>query len=134
MYGYKKEIKDFIREANPGLRRRFPLEEAFVFQDFSEEELGQILNYKMHKLGVQTTKEGRDVAMGMLRLAKQRPNFGNGGEVENIVSQAITNFRRNLSKVPALSRLDYSKQALLTETDFDPNYSRSLYAIDEVEC
>jgi hypothetical protein len=55
MCGYKKEMEDFIRAVNPGLQRRFPTDEAFVFQEFDEEQLGKIFDLKMQKQGLMTT-------------------------------------------------------------------------------
>jgi AAA+ superfamily predicted ATPase len=133
MCGYKNEMEDFIREANPGLQRRFPIDEAFVFEDFDEEQLGEIFDLKMQQQSLSTTKEGRAVAMAVLKLAKQRPNFGNGGEVDMIISRAISNFRKRFIKVPSDMRLTMSKEALLSEDDFDPEHSRSLHAEHEVD-
>ena len=130
MCGYRNEMEDLIRDANPGLQRRFPIDEAFVFEDFDEEQLGKIL---MQQQSLSTTKEGRAVAMAVLKLAKQRLNFGNGGEVDKIISRAISNFRKRFTKIPSDVRLAVSKEALLLEDDFDPEHLRSLHAEDEVD-
>jgi AAA+ superfamily predicted ATPase len=132
MCGYKNHMEDYIQGANPGLQRRFPIDEAFVFEDFDEEQLGKILDLKMQEQSLSTTKEGRAVAMNVLKLAKQRPNFGNGGEVDKIISRAISNFRKRFIKIPSDMRLACSK-IFLSEDDFDPEHSRSLHAEDEVD-
>ena len=126
-------MKAFIYDANPGLRRRFPLDEAFISQDFSGRELKKILDQKLKNMGVQITEDGRDIAMRMLELAKQQPNFGNGGEVDNILSRAIVNFRSRVSQIDAKSLPQYSKDAILTGLDFKLNSSRSSHAGDEVD-
>ena len=132
MCGYKNHMEEYIRGANPGLQRRFPIDEAFVFEDFDEEQLGKIFDLKMQEQSLSTTKEGRAVAMNVLKLAKQRPNFGNGGEVDKIISRAISNFRKRFIKIPSDMRLACLK-VLLSEDDFDPEHSRSLHAEDEVD-
>ena len=71
--------------------------------------------------------------MAVLKLGKQRPNFGNGGEVDKIISRAISNFRKRFTKIPSDMRLAVSKEALLLEDDFDPEHLRSLHAKDEVD-
>ena len=43
MLGYEEQMRRMLREANPGLQRRFSLESAFRFEDFSDEELETIL-------------------------------------------------------------------------------------------
>ncbi|KAI9685247.1 MAG: hypothetical protein M1822_004620 [Bathelium mastoideum] len=130
MCGYKDEMENFIQNANPGLRRRFPIDDAFIFEDFSEECLGAVLDLKMRQQHLSTTEQGRTAALEALKLAKQRPNFGNGGEVDNVLARAITNFRNRFQELPADMR---SADVPLTEFDFDPEHSRSLHAEDEVD-
>jgi hypothetical protein len=71
MCGYKNEMGDLSRDVNPGLQRRFPIDEAFVFEDFDEEQLGKILDLKMQQQSLSTTKEGRAVAMAVLKTKAQ---------------------------------------------------------------
>lgn len=35
LLGYKAEMENFMRTANPGLARRFALDNAFIFEDYS---------------------------------------------------------------------------------------------------
>ena len=39
MLGYKHEMERMLRGSNPGLARRFNVDDAFVFNDFSLSEL-----------------------------------------------------------------------------------------------
>jgi len=134
MCGYNKEMEDFIQQANPGLRRRFPIEDAFVSQEFNEEQLGKIFDLKMSKQNLTTTGQGRAVALRVLEMAKQRPNFGNGGEIDNLLSRAIKNFQLRFRQIAADQRLSYLADGNpLIEADFDPEYSRNLRAEDEVD-
>jgi len=47
MLGYTNKMEQFIKNANPGLARRFALDDAFVFADYKDSELMQILNMKL---------------------------------------------------------------------------------------
>ena len=42
LLGYKDQMERMFQNINPGLSRRFPLDSAFVFEDFDDEELGQL--------------------------------------------------------------------------------------------
>src|SRR5690606_21994472 len=57
------------------------------------------------------------------QLEKKRPNFGNGGAVENLISTANTNY---LSRQAVASRKGHnpSYDGLLLPQDFDRNYKR----------
>ena len=37
LLGYRKEMERFLRKGNPGLARRFQLENAFEFEDFDDQ-------------------------------------------------------------------------------------------------
>ena len=38
MLGYKEQMEEMIRNANPGLARRFNMADAFMFDDYSDED------------------------------------------------------------------------------------------------
>jgi hypothetical protein len=88
LLGYKDQMTEMMENSNPGLSRRFPLSDAFHFDDFNDEELKQILELKLEKQGLGATEEAKSVAIEVLRRARDRPNFGNAGEVENLISRA----------------------------------------------
>lgn len=93
LIGYGDKMEDMIRKGNPGLKRRFPLEEAFRFNDYDDTQLNEILRIKMADEEVTASKEAMDVAAEVLRRARDRPNFGNGGDVDNLLNQAKARFR-----------------------------------------
>ena len=41
--GYEPQIRQMLLDQNPGLQRRFGLDDAFRFEDFSDDELRRIL-------------------------------------------------------------------------------------------
>lgn len=54
LLGYEPQMRKMLRDQNPGLARRFPVDQAFVFEDYDDDELLQIFkkacqekNYKM---------------------------------------------------------------------------------------
>ncbi|KAF4335761.1 esx-1 secretion system 1 [Fusarium beomiforme] len=126
--GYPDQMKEMYANANPGLARRFPLDAAFVFDNFSEDTLCKVLDLKLAKEKLVATDKAREVAMEVLKRASVRPNFGNGGEVDNILSKAISaRFRRIAKeKKPQDEGLG---EVPLEPQDFDANYDRLSQAV-----
>ncbi|KAJ6497671.1 P-loop containing nucleoside triphosphate hydrolase protein [Mycena sanguinolenta] len=118
LLGYEKQMRDMFQNVNPGLSRRFSIEDAFKFEDFTNDELGEILDMKMKKGDLQATPDGRNVALDVLARAKLRPNFGNGGDVENLLGKAKVNFtQRNRGNRQALENIVF--EAIDFDMDFD---------------
>jgi hypothetical protein len=55
-----------------------------MFEDFTEPQLQEIFERKLKDQDLSATDQAKQVALGVLSRKKHRPNFGNGGEVENI--------------------------------------------------
>lgn len=98
LIGYPDMMEEMFQKVNPGLRRRFPLEEAFRFKDYDDERLNEILRLKMAKEDITAEPPAMDVAAEVLRRARDRPNFGNGGDVDNLLNQAKARFRERKLK------------------------------------
>lgn len=64
--------------------RRFAIENAFRFEDFTDQELLKILDQKLRKQDLAATQQAKAVAMEVLGRGRIRPNFGNAGEVMSI--------------------------------------------------
>ena len=111
---------------NPGLSRRFKIEDAFNFEDFTEEELARILDLKLKKQDLDATDPAKKVAIEQLTRMKMRPNFGNAGEVENLITQAKTRALERRNKLPASER---PSDIVFTPEDFDPDFDRESKAI-----
>lgn len=121
LLGYEEEMKTMFQNVNPGLTRRFDLENAFYFEDFTHPELQEILVYKLKKQDLTATTEAIQVALAVLDRKKNTLNFGNGGDVENLISSAKMNYQTRQIGLPAEQRtLDCEFQP----EDFDPNYNR----------
>jgi SpoVK/Ycf46/Vps4 family AAA+-type ATPase len=86
--GYRDSMLAMFQNANPGLRRRFPVEDAFVFDDYTRPELESIFDLKLAQDEVECAPLAKEVALDMLERAKDRPHFANGAEVDNLLSKA----------------------------------------------
>ncbi|KAF8958975.1 P-loop containing nucleoside triphosphate hydrolase protein [Flammula alnicola] len=122
----------WIRKGNErnvsGLSRRFAIEDAFMFEDFSSDELLEILNLKLAQQNLDATlKPRRSHWKSLNDPVKKRPNFGNGGEVENLLSNAKKNYTtRNRGKSDAFDAIVFQP------VDFDPKFDRAHHAGDKL--
>ena len=121
LLGYRDKMEEMFRSSNPGLARRFPLDDAFQFEDFTDVELGQILDLKLKKQDLEATTEARRVALDVLDKARRRPNFGNGGEVENLLGRAKASYEK---RHRSLSMKQRPFDMIFGPEDFDENYKR----------
>ncbi|PNY26752.1 NFX1-type zinc finger-containing protein 1 [Tolypocladium capitatum] len=119
LLGYKSQMETMFQNVNPGLSRRFPIASAFTFDDFTQEELGHILDLKLKQQGYRATGQAKAVAMDMLQRARNRPNFGNAGEVDIILGTAKE--RHQLRRSRGQSKANDQLEA----RDFDENFDRA---------
>ncbi|KAI9763740.1 MAG: hypothetical protein M1840_009137 [Geoglossum simile] len=110
------------------LARRFPLEDAFHFRDFNDDQLAKILDQKLKKQQLKTTDLAKKVALQTLYLARDRPNFGNGGEVENVISRAKAAQQERVSaNLPG----GFPPEVILEPQDFDASFERLLSGVGD---
>ncbi|KAI0339377.1 P-loop containing nucleoside triphosphate hydrolase protein [Trametopsis cervina] len=121
LLGYEPQMREMFQNVNPGLSRRFAIEDAFRFEDFSDSELLEILNLKLKQQDLGATDDAKHVAIEVLGRARNRPNFGNGGEVENLLAIAKSNYH---SRQAALLEAQRGLDIIFQPMDFDPNYDR----------
>ncbi|KAI9763908.1 MAG: hypothetical protein M1840_009020 [Geoglossum simile] len=121
LLGYEDQIREMFQNVNPGLSRRFAIDNAFHFQDFTGTQLRQILDLKLKNQELEATDKAKDVAMDVLGRACRRPNFGNAGEVENLLGMAKSRQQSRLFSKPASER---SADVIFEPEDFDPNFNR----------
>ncbi|KAF5243341.1 hypothetical protein FAUST_2910 [Fusarium austroamericanum] len=120
--GYAEMMEAMFLRTNPGLQRRFPIENSLHFDNYDEEQLHQILKQKMERDNLIATDEADVVARETLSRMSRRPNFGNGGDVENLLSRAKVH-RITRLKGSNIDFADFHKQALQPQ-DFDPDFDR----------
>jgi hypothetical protein len=85
----------------------------------------QVLELKLKDQDLEATDPAKLVAMEVLSRAKNRPNFGNAGEVENMLSQAKTRYQTRQLALPATER---SIDSPFEPQDFDPEFNRNEHA------
>ena len=124
LIGYPESMNEAFEKSNPGLARRFPLQQSFRFKPYSDAELARILQLKLRKHNIAASDTAMRVAEEMLSIARHRPNFGNGGDVENLLHAAQAARNARCAKVAVDAELD---MALLPE-DFDADWQRTLDA------
>ncbi|PVI08396.1 P-loop containing nucleoside triphosphate hydrolase protein [Periconia macrospinosa] len=122
LLGYKDQMEDMFRDTNPGLARRFPLASSFEFEDFTDAELERILNLKLKGIGYNITDQAKRVAMESLQRARNKPNFGNAGEVDIMLDRAKGLHQKHLSsgKVKHMDTFE--------AVDIDPEFDRGARA------
>ncbi|KAI1106987.1 P-loop containing nucleoside triphosphate hydrolase protein [Jackrogersella minutella] len=119
LLGYKEQMEDMFQKVNPGLTRRFPISSGFTFDDYDDGELRQILELKLKQQGFRAGEAAKKVVLEVLRRARNRPNFGNAGEVDIILDQAKERQQRRLSELTRHKNVD-----LLVPEDIDPDFDR----------
>ncbi|KAH7026129.1 uncharacterized protein B0I36DRAFT_386457 [Microdochium trichocladiopsis] len=126
LLGYRDQLEIMFQNVNPGLSRRFPIASGFVFEDFTDTELRTILDLKLRKQSYEATGQGIDVAMDMLRRARNRPNFGNAGEIDIILNDAKTRHQSRFTK--GVTRFANRLEAV----DFDKDFNRTEHAATNI--
>jgi hypothetical protein len=119
LVGYEDKIRDLFQNANPGLSRRFPVNNPFQFQDFTIGQLEEILRLKMSEEQLIATDNAIIAARELLAQALMRPKFTNAGEVGSILSTAKMNYETRISRLPLHEKLS---AAALQAVDFDPEF------------
>lgn len=129
LLGYEDQMQEMFDNVNPGLARRFAIKDAFKFQDFTQPELMQVLDLKLKQQDLDATDPAKAVASEVLGRSRRRPNFGNGGEVENMISSAKQRYQQRQSALPSHQR---QVDAIFEPVDFDPDFERGKTAATDV--
>jgi len=119
LLGYKDQMETMFQTVNPGLSRRFPMDSAFNFEDYTDDDLQKILDLKLKQIGFSATTEAKTVVRECLHRARARPHFGNAGEVDILLDKAKMEHQKRLS-----SRQTKSIDTL-EPLDFDPDFNRA---------
>ena len=88
MAGYEREMRNMLREQNPGLSSRFDPSSAFYFEDYSNEALMRIFRNKCERDGLYAHPTVLHAAAARLARKRSLPRFGNAREVDILVSVA----------------------------------------------
>ncbi|KAJ3930107.1 MAG: P-loop containing nucleoside triphosphate hydrolase protein [Lentinula lateritia] len=125
LLGYQKQMEEMFQNVNPGLSRRFAIDDPFKFDDFTEDELMEVLDMKLRESDLEASDDAKTVARECLGRARNRPNFGNGGDVENLINKAKMRYQSRQASLPLHQR---SADIILQPTDFDPEHDRQSHA------
>ncbi|KAF7312269.1 hypothetical protein MIND_00239900 [Mycena indigotica] len=129
LLGYEDKMVEMFQNVNPGLSRRFNIESPFRFEDFDSAELLQVLEFKLKSQHLDASPAAKHVAIDVLSRASMRPNFGNAGEVENMLGLAKQRFQARQRKIPREQR---SSDVVFEPEDFDPDFARNLNATTNI--
>lgn len=83
------------------------------------------MEFKLKDQDLTATPAAKDTAIEVLSRARNRPNFGNIGDVENLLSQAKARYHARQSILPPEKR---SPNAPFESEDFDPKHDRGEHA------
>ncbi|KAL8351078.1 hypothetical protein RB598_006053 [Gaeumannomyces tritici] len=121
LVGYEDKMSTMFQNVNPGLSRRFPINNPFRFGNFDLAQLQQIMRKKMIEQDLEATAEAHEAASDVLERALMRPNFTNAGEVNGVLSVAKMRYELRQSALPASEQAFDGK---LEPQDFDADFDR----------
>jgi hypothetical protein len=116
MAGYEPHMKQLFRNVqNPGLKRRFNLGEAFLFEDFSDLEIREVLKSQISAGGLFAESYTLDHAIRLISQKRMEEGFGNAGEAEQMLNRA----KLKLSSRLQAGGVPMKDQKTLTCDDFE---------------
>ena len=123
LLGYRDRMERMFQSSNPGLTRRFPMSSAFEFDDFTDDELREILDLKLKQQSYTAPDNAKNVAMEVLARARNHRNFGNAGEIDILLSRA-----KELQQGRLATCTEEYDPFLLESQDFDADFERPTQA------
>ena len=116
--GYTKEMHDFIN-MNPGIASRIGY--TFTFDDYSPEELCQIFNSKMEKMGF-TLNDVDNEILNICDYFSKRKNFGNGRFVDKLIQETLVKHSQNCTdNINTIEKIDIPTLEELSNYSTDDN-------------
>ncbi len=112
--GYPQPMKEFI-ESNPGLKSRF--DRTIHFEDFSVEELLEIVDYHFKKENYTVEEDARSHIEKYIQVLVESKDkfFGNGRVMRNIVKEAIKEQNLRLAKLSKSKRTKKAMQNIISD-------------------
>ena len=110
--GYTEDMNSFL-DANPGLRSR--LSRTIEFEDYTAEELSEILLSDLRRRGYQTRIEKTKV-LELIKRESSKKDFGNARGARNTADRIIQVHNRRINEVDLGS---LTNEEILTITDED---------------
>jgi Holliday junction resolvasome RuvABC ATP-dependent DNA helicase subunit len=122
LLGYREQMESMLTNANPGLSRRFLPENSLIINDYTDAELVQIFNGKLKKRALKAGIDTQLAAWDALKKDARRPNFGNAGAVENLISTSIQRMQGRIRPLPISEQAQSSQ---LLPVDVNPDWKPS---------
>ncbi|KAK0753005.1 hypothetical protein B0T18DRAFT_433875 [Schizothecium vesticola] len=122
LLGYQNEMEALFQNGNPGLSGRFMADQPFYFEDYTKEELCEIMDSHLKSQDLQCAEGASDVAMAVLARARNAKHFSNRREVKTLTPKAILRYcarRRPTTSTGTVPSLD----GILSPEDFDPTFN-----------
>ncbi|KAI3340053.1 P-loop containing nucleoside triphosphate hydrolase protein [Ustulina deusta] len=95
----------------------------------NEGEIEEILNVKLGSQGLKASNEAKTTAIEVLSRSRNRPGFGNAGEVDILSDQAKLRQNRRL----LVSSDGSAETDLLLPSDFDPDFERGSRSLLDIK-
>ncbi len=92
-----------VLEMNPGLKSRIGY--IFNFNDYSLDELVQILQTKVRKAKLKIDEEAIKLLIPIIEQAKNMKHFGNGRFIDNVFYRLLFNHAKNTEDIEDLDIL-----------------------------
>ncbi|XP_065661933.1 uncharacterized protein LOC136084818 isoform X2 [Hydra vulgaris] len=89
LLGYEPHMRKMLCEQNPELARRFSIDNAFVFEDYSESELFVILKGVCKRENIQISVEVSEAILKLLEKQRAQANFGNAKAIDDVIHAAL---------------------------------------------
>jgi SpoVK/Ycf46/Vps4 family AAA+-type ATPase len=127
MAGYDAPMMKILREQNASWSSHFDPRYALEFEDYSDEELLQILTDEVNKGRIEMDIETKVHAVEQLAKRRSMPNFGNARAVKTLVSNAKARLTERVQSKGALK--DFF---VVSDVDPDLEDQDSKRALDEL--
>ncbi|KAJ8115251.1 hypothetical protein ONZ43_g4711 [Nemania bipapillata] len=117
LIGYEDNMRSLFYNGNPGLSGRFMADIPFRFEDYSDDELRQILEQDLKDRHLKYEQDALKSAIDMLSRYRITPNFSNARAAKTLVSEAVLRNQERQMKKPISDQL---LDVCLEAQDFDP--------------
>jgi SpoVK/Ycf46/Vps4 family AAA+-type ATPase len=108
LLGYNEEMTRFFKNVNPGLSRRFQMENAFYFPDYDDLALVRILISKARSSGLNLDVPVAKRAIASLAKSRSKSHFGNAGALDNLLSAAKLKMQQRSCPDDTLTPADFN--------------------------
>lgn len=98
--GYKDKMLKMLRDQNPGLSSRFDPKYAIEFENYSDEEMLDILSDEVSKGKSEMEMKIKIEAVQELSKRRALPNFGNARAVMTLLANAKTRMQERIAANP----------------------------------